>query len=262
MFPDVLPLVRSAIQFRYSLIPHLYHLLRRASTEHEPLLRPPFLDHEHDARAWEPTDDFLLGEHLLVASVVEPGQRERRVYLPDNRGKGWWDWHDGNAWYSGGQTVTLAAPLARCPSWRAAGASSSSPNPLRRRPHPARACAPCAPSRSPPSHATGSCRSRGSKTTGSPRTELLPRTAQAGFFAVRHVTCELHCSADKLRMRARIALHAEGSTWRPSFREIAVVLPLSEQRQLIIEQDDVDGAGGVASLLAPRRVRQFSILST
>ena len=71
MFAEVLPLVREAIQLRYSLVPHLYSLLRRAVAEHEPLLRPTFLDHEHDPRSWEATDDFMLGESLLVASVVE-----------------------------------------------------------------------------------------------------------------------------------------------------------------------------------------------
>ena len=67
MFPEVLPLVREAIRLRYSLVPYLYLLLRRAVHEHEPLLRPTFLDHEADPRAWAPTDDFLLGDSLLVA---------------------------------------------------------------------------------------------------------------------------------------------------------------------------------------------------
>ena len=106
--------MREAIATRYSFLPYLYELMRRASLWHEPIMRPPFLDHEHDERAWEASHDFLLGESLLVASVVERGQRTRTVYLPDNRGRGWWDWHSG-IWYEGGQEISLPAPLERCP---------------------------------------------------------------------------------------------------------------------------------------------------
>ena len=53
MYPDVLPHVRAAIRLRYSLLPYLEHSLRRAVSEHEPMLRPLFLDHEHDQKAWE-----------------------------------------------------------------------------------------------------------------------------------------------------------------------------------------------------------------
>ena len=84
------------------------------------MLRPTFLDHEHDAQTFEECDDFLLGRDLLVASVVEAGQRERRVWLPDNE-TGWYDFYT-HAWYAGGQSIVLDAPLEKLPLLVRAGA--------------------------------------------------------------------------------------------------------------------------------------------
>lgn len=113
MYPDVLPLIREQIRFRYRLLPYLYTLFYRASAYNEPILRPTFYDFERDERTFEENDDFLLGPALLVASVVEPGQRERAVYLPTGPA-GWYDFHSGQ-WHQSGQTITVAAPLERCP---------------------------------------------------------------------------------------------------------------------------------------------------
>jgi len=112
-YPTVTPIIREAMTLRYRLLPYLYNLLWQAHAQDEPMLRPTFLDHEHDAKTFAENDDFMLGRDLLVASVVEPDQREREVYLPDN-GRGWYDYHGGQ-WYSGGQTITLPAPLEQLP---------------------------------------------------------------------------------------------------------------------------------------------------
>ncbi|ACS85409.1 glycoside hydrolase family 31 protein [Musicola paradisiaca] len=120
MYPEVTPMIRDAIRLRYRLLPYLYTLLWQASADDEPMLRPMFLDHEQDARTFDESDDFMLGQDLLVASVMEPGQRRRQVYLPDNH-TGWYDFYCGD-WYPGGQMVELDAPLDRLPLLARAGA--------------------------------------------------------------------------------------------------------------------------------------------
>ncbi|XP_018333795.1 uncharacterized protein LOC108742928 [Agrilus planipennis] len=120
MYPSVTPAIRDAIVLRYRLLPYLYTLMWQASQDDEPMLRPTFLDHEHDPMTFAETDDFMLGRDLLVASVVEQGQRRRDVYLPLNT-FGWYDFYSGS-WISGGQTITVDAPLERLPLLVRAGA--------------------------------------------------------------------------------------------------------------------------------------------
>ena len=128
MYPAVTPLIRQAINLRYRLMPYLYTLLWLAHSEDEPMLRPTFLDHQHDEQTFAECDDFLLGRDLLVASVVEPGARRRRLWLPDNQA-GWYDFWQGQ-WYGGGQWITLDAPLERVPLLVRAGAGlPQSPGP-------------------------------------------------------------------------------------------------------------------------------------
>lgn len=38
-------------------------------------------------------DEFLVGEHLLVAPVLEQGQTKKMVYLPEGI---WYDFNTGN----------------------------------------------------------------------------------------------------------------------------------------------------------------------
>ena len=104
--------MRDLIKFRYRLMPYLYDLLWRYHDRLEPMMRPTFHDFPDDPRCFEENDDFLLGRSLLVASVVEPGQRTRDVYLPN--GASWYDWWSGEC-FAGGETVTLTASWDRPP---------------------------------------------------------------------------------------------------------------------------------------------------
>jgi alpha-glucosidase len=111
-YPAVTPYIRELIKLRYRLLPYLYHLLWDAHTNYEPMIRPTFLDYPDDERCFAENDEMLLGRDLLVAPVVEPGDRARSVYLP--RGAGWYDFWQGD-YYAGGQEVTLPAPWDRPP---------------------------------------------------------------------------------------------------------------------------------------------------
>ena len=53
----------------------------------------------------------MFGEKYLVAPVLGPGLRERQVYVP----KGTWRNVDTGEVISGGQTVTVPAPLEVIP---------------------------------------------------------------------------------------------------------------------------------------------------
>lgn len=108
MYPECIAQVRELMHLRCRLQPYLYHLLWRYHRAYEPMIRPTWHDFPHDPRCDEECDDMLLGPDLLVAAVVEPGQRERRVWLP---GRGAWvDWRTGTH-HPAGQWLSLPAPL-------------------------------------------------------------------------------------------------------------------------------------------------------
>ncbi|WP_226529963.1 TIM-barrel domain-containing protein [Metabacillus niabensis] len=109
MYEEATGTIRDLIKFRHRITPYLYTALYNAHEKYEPILRPTFYEFESDVKTFEENDDFMLGESMLIASVVEEGQRERVVYLPTYE-DGWYDYHT-SVWYEGGQTVTLPAPL-------------------------------------------------------------------------------------------------------------------------------------------------------
>jgi len=118
MYPDVLPIVRQSIEFRYRLIPYLYTLFFEAAQTGRPIIRPMVYHFPADPHCLTESFNFMLGPNLLVASVLKKGERTRSVYLP---GAGWWcDFYTGQ-WYAGGQTVKVEAPLDRIPLFVPAG---------------------------------------------------------------------------------------------------------------------------------------------
>lgn len=120
MYPEVVPQVRQAIGLRYRLMPYLYTQMWRASRDGIPAVRPLFYDFPQDKTARCVEDAFMLGPDVLVAPVLEEGERERRVYLPEHAG-GWYDWHEGKH-HAGGSVATVAAPLGHLPLFVRAGA--------------------------------------------------------------------------------------------------------------------------------------------
>jgi alpha-glucosidase len=82
MHPEVAESVKAAIELRYRLMPYLWACFEAASRDAVPIIRPTFYNFPDDAVCLNDCDDFMLGQHLLVAPVVEQGARTREVYLP------------------------------------------------------------------------------------------------------------------------------------------------------------------------------------
>ncbi len=117
-------LIRSALEFRYALLPYLYTLMEEAAASGLPPMRPLFLHYPDDPEASQVSDQFLWGRDLLVAPVVRPGVRHRAVYLPEGR---WADWWTGTTMPGPAWTV-VDAPLDRIPLFlRAGGAAPTTP---------------------------------------------------------------------------------------------------------------------------------------
>jgi alpha-glucosidase len=108
---------RRAIELRYHLLPYIYSAFWQCSRSGLPMLRPLFLHWQNDEKTHSLADEFMFGDSLLVAPVVEARAVERNVYLPAGR---WFDWWTGEQ-FEGGQTVRVDAPLDRLPLFARAG---------------------------------------------------------------------------------------------------------------------------------------------
>lgn len=104
---------RSAIELRYRLLPYMYSLFHEAHRTGAPIMRPMFWHFQEDSASFavENSEQFMLGESLLVAPVVEEGGRFRSLWLPRGR---WADLATGTV-YEGGRRITVDAPLERIP---------------------------------------------------------------------------------------------------------------------------------------------------
>ena len=106
-------------QLRYRLMPYIY--TTAADTYHKDgsIMRGLVMDYAADRRTWNVDDEYLFGRDLLVAPVTAFRARSRSVYLP--AGADWYDFASGKH-YTGGQSITAAAPYERMPLFVRAGA--------------------------------------------------------------------------------------------------------------------------------------------
>ena len=116
---DVYGILRTHLFLREALRDYTRHAMAEAHRDGQPVMRGLFHGFPDDPVAWTLADQYLFGRDLLVAPVLEPGARSRRVYLPD--GSTWTELATGRA-FDGGQWVEVAAPLESIPVFARDGA--------------------------------------------------------------------------------------------------------------------------------------------
>lgn len=113
-------IIRDAINQRYLWMPYLYSLVEQASRTAEPVLAPTFFHFwSSDPTTFEQDTEIMLGPYVLAAPVFTSGATTRTLYLP--AGADWYDFHTGE-FRTGGQEITVPAPLERIPIFIRAGA--------------------------------------------------------------------------------------------------------------------------------------------
>ncbi len=100
-------IIRRLIHLREKLRPYIDAQMHKAETEGLPLMRPMFYAYPEDETCYELADQYFFGDDILFAPIMEQGQTERRVYLPEGS---WQLTKDGRV-YLGGQWVTVQAQL-------------------------------------------------------------------------------------------------------------------------------------------------------
>jgi alpha-D-xyloside xylohydrolase len=120
--PDVLPIWARYAQLRTRLYPELLRGEHQYTEDGLPIMRQLSLDFPGDRTAVGREDEWMLGDNLLVAPVLGPGETTRTVYLPGGKWIDLWRSADSGlsqirrpALLTGGRYVTLPAPLDEIP---------------------------------------------------------------------------------------------------------------------------------------------------
>jgi alpha-glucosidase len=108
---------RKYVNLRYQFLPYLYDLFYRGEQTGLPIMRPLVLHYENDPEVKNLNGEFLVGESILVAPVLEQGETRKLVYLPEGI---WYDYWTGER-ISGKQYILREAPLDVCPIYIKAG---------------------------------------------------------------------------------------------------------------------------------------------
>ena len=116
---DAYERIAAVLRLRERLRPYIHEQMRVASRDGVPPMRPLFMDFPQDPDAWRSEDEFLFGPDLLVAPVLEPGARVRKVYLP--AGRTWVEAGTGES-RDGGVTVRVEVSPDRIPVFVSEGA--------------------------------------------------------------------------------------------------------------------------------------------
>jgi alpha-glucosidase len=86
-------------------------LAAEAETSGTPILRHLMLVFPDDRETWDISDQFMIGDSLLVAPVIEEGAMSRSVYFPADS---WYNVWTGES-VQGGQTIMVDAPIGSPP---------------------------------------------------------------------------------------------------------------------------------------------------
>ena len=106
--------LKETITLRYRLLPYLYSTAAQACRDGLPMIRAMLTAFADDPRARALSDQYMLGEALLVKPVTRPlrdGGEKTALFLPEG---GWYDLLT-KAYYAGGTTQALETPLSRFP---------------------------------------------------------------------------------------------------------------------------------------------------
>jgi len=108
---------REAIERRYQLLPYLLTLAHEATVNGAPMARPLSWNTPTHAESLACDDEFLLGDGLLVAPVLDEGATSREVLLPPDE---WFAWGSGEL-YPGDRRLSVPVTLDSMPLYVRAG---------------------------------------------------------------------------------------------------------------------------------------------
>jgi alpha-D-xyloside xylohydrolase len=117
-FDKVEPILLTYDKLRYRLMPYIYSLAWKVTSEDYTIQRPLVMDWREDPNTWNLGDEFMFGPAILVNPLLKANATKRTVYLP--AAPEWYDFWTGKS-LTGGHEIEAEAPLDRTPLFVRAG---------------------------------------------------------------------------------------------------------------------------------------------
>lgn len=109
---------RKTIELRYRLMPYLYTQTHVAERTGLPVMRALVLEFPEMEKVHRIENEFMWGDQLLVAPVVEEGAKSRKLRLPSGD---WFDFESGKH-FEGGAEISTRVKIDSIPMFARAGA--------------------------------------------------------------------------------------------------------------------------------------------
>lgn len=118
-YPEMEKISKRYINMRYQWLPYNYTLAYENARYGLPLARPLNFRGENPGQEYADVDDeYMWGDEVLVAPVMEAGVKTRTVLFPKGE---WISWWNPSKTYQGGKSYTVPAPLDEMPLFVKAG---------------------------------------------------------------------------------------------------------------------------------------------
>lgn len=114
----VLTTSQKFINTRMNLLPYIYSEAKKTSDTGIPLMRAMVVEYPGDTNTYGLTEQYMFGDSLLVAPIVNQGETNKSVYLPAGEWVDFW-W---GAMRPGSQTISYYAGVDDMPVFVKAGA--------------------------------------------------------------------------------------------------------------------------------------------
>ncbi len=115
---ETLEVYKKYASYKTRMLPYVKVAVRQARERGTPVMRHLYLSHPADPHVYGIGDEYMYGDGLLVAPVVQRGKVSRSVYLPDDA---YFDFWTGQR-IGGHRDVDVAAPLGQIPVLAKVGA--------------------------------------------------------------------------------------------------------------------------------------------
>lgn len=92
--------------------PYMYTLVKEAKEKGIPVARSLYMHYPNDVNTISIKDQFLLGDRVMVAPILDSGAVNRTVYFPAGT---WYDFWAGTIAATGPTTISISAPLNHLP---------------------------------------------------------------------------------------------------------------------------------------------------